>query len=187
MEPLETVLTQIIDEQKRAEEDKASKNILKKITKALQDAFHHLPQEEYSWLQINPGKKLQIVKTEKAALSNNDELIEADPVFMAKEIISNPDQEQKEFFEIPGSLYSAIISPSSVIIGTGDTKTLKIIARDRKKLQLDSGYSVKWYIDEGERFIDNPDKEFIQFKAPDGTNDRTTDVYEEKFIVFIIN
>ena len=166
MKPLETILTQIIDEQKRAEEDKASKNILKKITKALQDAFHHLPQEEYSWLQINPGKKLQIIKSEKEAISENDALIEADPVFMAKEIISNSNQEQKAFFDFPGPLYSAIISPSSVIVGTGDTKTLKIIARDRKKLQLDSGYLVKWYIDEGEGHIDNPDKEFIQFKAP---------------------
>lgn len=163
LDPLKDFLISIIDEQKKAEDDKASKNILKRITKALQDAFHHLPQEEYSWLHINPGKKLEIVKK---LTSSEESDLSADPVYISKEIEEKSLSEQKEFFEIAGPLYSAIISPSSLIIGVGKKKNLKIIARDKSKQQLDSGYSVKWYVEEGEGIIDNPDKEFVQFSAP---------------------
>lgn len=164
LEPLKDFLISIIYDQKSAEDDRASKNILKRITKALQEAFHHLPQEEYSWLQINPGKKLEIVKK---LTSNEENDLSADPVYISKEIEEKSLSEQKEFFEIAGPLYSAIISPSSVIIGVGDKKKLKIIARDKSKRQLDSGYYVKWYVDEGEGVIDNPEKEFVQFTATD--------------------
>jgi len=166
LDPLKDFLIDIIDEQKRAEDDKASKNILKRITKALQDAFHHLPQEEYSWLQIKPGKKLEIVKKDPMLTSGDESDLSADPVYISKEIEDKSGSEQKEFFEIAGPLYSAIISPSSLIIGVGDKKKLRIIARDKSKRQLDSGYSVKWYVDEGEGVIDSPDKEFVQFSAP---------------------
>ncbi len=166
LDPLKDFLIDIIDEQKRAEDDKASKNILKRITKALQDAFHHLPQEEYSWLQIKPGKKLEIVKKSPMLTSGDESDLSADPVYISKEIEEKSGSGQKEFFEIAGPLYSAIISPSSLIIGVGDKKKLRIIARDKSKRQLDSGYSVKWYVDEGEGVIDSPDKEFVQFSAP---------------------
>ena len=164
LDPLKDFLISIIDEQKRAEDERASKNILKRITKALQDAFHHLPQEEYSWLQIKPGKKLEIVKK---MTSSDESDLSADPVYISKEIEEKSGSVQKEFFEIAGPLHSAIISPSSLIIGVGDKKKLKIIARDKNKRQLDSGYSVKWYVDEGEGRIDSPEKEFVQFSAPD--------------------
>ncbi len=163
LDPLKDFHVSIIDEQKKAEDDKASKNILKRITRALQDAFHHLPQEEYSWLQIKPGRKVEIVKKMTSIDERN---LSADPVYISKEIEEKSGSEQKEFFEIAGPLYSAIISPSSLIIGVGDKKKLKIIARDKSKRQLDSGYFVKWYVDEGEGVIDNPDKEFVQFSAP---------------------
>ncbi|MCK5674107.1 MAG: ATP-binding protein [Spirochaetales bacterium] len=167
LEPLKDFLITIINEQKKAEEDKASKNILKKITKALQEAFHHLPQEEYSWLHIKPGKKLEVIRSNKLISDDDRKDTETDPVYLATEIDRISDFDQKEFFEIPGSLYSAIISPSSVVIGVGDKKKLKIIARDKSKRQLDSGYSVKWYVEEGEGVIDNPEKEFVQFTATD--------------------
>ncbi len=166
LQPIEDFLIQIIDEQKKAEEDKASKNILKRITKALQDAFHHLPQEEYSWLQIKQGKKIEVVKQDLMLTTGGSGNPSIDPVYMAKEIEERSNSEQKEFFEIPGPLYSAIISPSSVIVGVGDKKTLKIIARDKRRLQLDSGYTIEWSIVEGVGSIDHPDKEFIEFTAP---------------------
>ncbi len=167
LEPLKEFLSEIIDEQKRAEEDKASKNILKRITKALQDAFHHLPQEEYSWLEIKPGRKLEVVKKNRTLIPEGEEGNDTDPVFIAKEVEEKSNKDQKDFFEIPGALYSAIISPSPVIIGTGDKKTLKIIARDKSKRQLDSGYTVQWFVEEGEGSIDNPEKEFVEFTAPE--------------------
>lgn len=53
--PVEKALTQAIEEHRRAEEAEASRAILKRITKALREAFSMLPAEEYGWLSAAGG------------------------------------------------------------------------------------------------------------------------------------
>ena len=178
IDPVTEVLSEIILEQKKAEEDKASKNILHRITKAIREALYHLPEEEYSWLEVKKRSKIESVK--KGDLEGSENSLNPDssdpnssdpnsetPVYISKDTENMAFEQQKEFFEIPGALYSAIISPASVIIGVGKTKKLKVIARDKNRRQLDSGYYVNWIIKDGEGSIDNPDKEFITFTAPE--------------------
>ncbi|RMG00104.1 MAG: hypothetical protein D6726_11870, partial [Nitrospirae bacterium] len=55
MKPLEERLIEIIQEQKRAEEERASKKILKTVQKALREAILSLPREEYDWFDIHTG------------------------------------------------------------------------------------------------------------------------------------
>lgn len=169
MVPMTKALTDIIEEQKKAEEEKASKNILHKISKAIREALHHLPQEEYSWLSVSQTKKIDVVKKEAqlAGGENSSGAEQIEPIYIASQGGEKGVGGQREFFEIPGALYSAIISPSSAIIGVGKTKRLKVVARDKSKRQLDSGYSVIWYIQEGAGVIDDPEKEFIEFTAPE--------------------
>ena len=50
LEPVEDALLVLLDEQRRAEEDEASRHILNKVTRALREAFLHLPSEDYGWL-----------------------------------------------------------------------------------------------------------------------------------------
>ncbi len=167
IEPLSEKLSEIIEEQKKAEEEKASKNILHKITKALHEAFNHLPQQEYSWLNVAKARKTSIVKMplENSTGSGGD--METNPVYVEKEIEDKKANEQKEFFQIAGPLYSAVIKPSSVVMKVHDEKEFKVMARDKNRRQIDSGYSVIWFIEDGNGRIDNPEKEFITFKAPD--------------------
>ncbi len=165
VEPLGFSLSEIIEEQKRAEEDKASRNILHKITKALHEAFRYLPQDEYSWLEVKKSKKISVVKKE-ALLTGEDGEGPVDPVYVAEESDQDSPGRQKNFFEIPGPLFSAVILPSALVMGVGSEKKLKVVARDKSRRQLDSGYSVIWFIEEGSGEIDNPDSEFITFKAP---------------------
>ncbi len=59
--PVGEALSLVIEAQKKAEEEEASKAILHKVTKALKEAFLLLPSEEYYWLQAQvkqtrPGK-----------------------------------------------------------------------------------------------------------------------------------
>lgn len=161
IKPLEDKLAEIIEEQRNAEEEKASKNILHKITKALHEAFNHLPREEYSWLSVNKAQKVKVVKKE----GDNGGSSDAEPVYVSEESGDKKKGEQKEFFEIAGPLYSAVIVPAAVVVRVGESKKLKVKALDRRKLQIDSGYSVIWYVDEGEGEINDPEKEFIEFKA----------------------
>ncbi|MCK7481179.1 MAG: hypothetical protein M0C28_31265 [Candidatus Moduliflexus flocculans] len=50
LEPLEAMLSELLDEKRRAEEEEASKQILNRVTRAFREAFLHLPSEEYGWL-----------------------------------------------------------------------------------------------------------------------------------------
>ena len=47
MEPVENQLNQIIEEQRKAEEERSSRLILRRVQRALKEAFLRLPQEEY--------------------------------------------------------------------------------------------------------------------------------------------
>ncbi|MDX9800098.1 MAG: ATP-binding protein [Spirochaetia bacterium] len=170
IEPLTEAVAEIVDEQKRAEEEKTSKNILHRISKAIQEALNFLPEDDYGWLSIPRKTKIQIAgnESENRNIENGKELSDqTEPVYIASSPEESEEQKtQKDFYEIPGSLYSAIISPASIVTGVGEMKKLKIIARDKNRRQLDSGYSVKWSIREGEGELDSLDKEFVNFKAP---------------------
>ena len=50
LEPLEEALMGLLEEQRKAEEEEASKQILNRVTRAFREAFLHLPSEEYGWL-----------------------------------------------------------------------------------------------------------------------------------------
>ena len=53
LEPLESKLVEIIDEQRRAEEEQASREQLRAIQRAFREALLALPAEEYDWFDIH--------------------------------------------------------------------------------------------------------------------------------------
>jgi hypothetical protein len=57
MEGVEGALIEAIGEYRRAEDEEASKAMLKRITKALKEAFSMLPAEEYGWLSVKDGAR----------------------------------------------------------------------------------------------------------------------------------
>ena len=166
LKPLADKLAKVIEEQKRAEEEKASRKMLYKITKALQEAYNHLPQDEYSWLAVKKAKKIEIVKEESTVSAESAGSGDSDPVYISKEVSAVEKGGQQDFFDYPGPLYSAVIKPASVVMRVGETKKLRIAARDRKKHEIEADYQVIWFIEDGEGEIDNPDSKFITFTAP---------------------
>jgi hypothetical protein len=52
LEPLESYVKGLIDEQQRAEEEQASQQSLKAIQKAFHEAMLALPREEYDWFDV---------------------------------------------------------------------------------------------------------------------------------------
>ena len=52
---VEASLTDVIDEQRRAEEERASRKMLRTIQKAFKEALLALPMEEYDWFDIQKG------------------------------------------------------------------------------------------------------------------------------------
>lgn len=163
---LEKTLNSIVEREKKAAEEEASKNILRSIKKALKEALLRLPQEEYDWFnlfaekkRIQPGKENTNKERENISKKENINIIEHTDDEKEDEI-------QKQFFDYPGPLYSAMISPSSCITMVDTKKILRVIPRDKKRKIVDRDLEISWSIKEGDGKIDKPENEIINFEAP---------------------
>ena len=54
--PLEARLATIIEDQQRAEEERASRDVLRSVQGALKEALLALPAEEYDWFDLHRGE-----------------------------------------------------------------------------------------------------------------------------------
>jgi len=156
---LEKKLLKIIEEQRRAEEERASARILRSVQKALKEALMALPVEEYDWFDIHdygpsrPSKNrssLPIQEKEETVLANSPPLETSG---------------QKQFFEFSGPLFSVKISPQSCVLPVGETKTFRAITRDRNKKPVEEKLLFSWEIIEGNGKLESTESEIAQFTA----------------------
>ena len=176
LEPLAEALIEVIGEQQRAEEEKASHRILHRISRALREALSYLPDEEYGWLSIGAGSgnrtTTQAVKT--VYIGGDGESVaddsggnnETSPVFI-NEAVPEKEEAQREFFDIPGALFSASISPGKAVIPVGEKKRFSVIAKDRKGVRLDAGFSVRWELTDKQGAIDDSSSIYVSYNAPE--------------------
>jgi len=157
LEPLEATLTERIEEQRRAENERASRRMLRAIHKALREALLALPEEEYDWFDVRrqqrrpgPGSEGEPPVLESGAADSADEA-EAEP--------------QKQFFEFPGPLYQLKISPASCVLGVGKQRPLRALCRDRKGRTVDESLTFEWRIAEGGGHLDNATSEIATLHA----------------------
>ncbi len=159
LEPVEARLLQIIEEQRRAEDERASREVLKAIQKAFQEALLVLPVEEYDWFAVRgrgAGRGRPEEAPEGVPISETAETPEGEA--------SRP--EQKKFFEYAGPLFSVLVSPASCVVPVGQSRTLRAVARDRSRHLVEQDVSFRWEIVEGEGRLENPDGEIAAFHAP---------------------
>jgi len=196
LEPVEEALLVLLDERKHAEDEEASKQILGRVTRAFREAFLHLPSEEYGWLSAKvresrrptPGDAPQaggaagampgLAPGEKGADASSSSPLSAaeEALAIAEEneasfgdYLPEPDEAaeaQKSFFDFPGPLFKLMISPASSVIGVGEEKRLKAVARDRSGRGIDSGLDFEWRVLEGGGGLEGIDSAFAQYTAP---------------------
>ena len=170
LEPVEEHLRQIIEEQRKAEEERSSRQILRKVQRALKEAFLRLPQEEYDWFD------LQSLKTRK----------KRDPLFSASSIVGpareensregdghgtapeldGSDDGHREFFEFAGPLFSVLISPKSSVVSVDRRKKYRALCRDRSRRTVWKDLIYRWAIINGEGQLRSNDEESVVFIAP---------------------
>jgi hypothetical protein len=158
----EAMLLQIIVEQRRAEDERASHKMLTTIRKAFQEALMVLPAEEYDWFDIQTGNRGRPLQST------------ADPQGVAAEAVdegSLPGGEthrrQKQFFEYAGPLFSVRVSPQSSVVPVNQAKTYRAVARDRSRILVEHDLGFQWRIVEGAGALDNDQSEIVTFNAPD--------------------
>ena len=161
MEPVAKALLDLIKEQRRAEEDRASRKMLRTIQKAFREALISLPPEEYDWFDIHAnssdGRLRPKAATEGLAISGAAECdAENEP----------PASPQKAFFEFAGPLFSVRIAPASCVVPVGESRTFRAIARDRARHLVEHDLTFSWDIVEGEGTLEDVKTEIATFTAP---------------------
>ena len=106
-------MNELIEERRRAEEEEASREILKKIRSAFREALLALPAEEYDWFNIKTLSQNSPTKGEPDGVPLSDRSGGAEPSTSEDAQVAKDGEPQKQFFEFPGPLSSIQISPAS--------------------------------------------------------------------------
>ncbi len=155
--PIEKMLLWIIEEQQRAEEERASHDVLRSIQKALREALLALPAEEYDWFEVRAeAGKRPMPPTE------TDGSIEG---VSLNGVATESTEPQKQFFEYAGPLYSVKMSPASAVVPVNGLKNIRAIPRDRARHVVEQDVSFQWQIVEGEGRLENETGEIVTFHA----------------------
>jgi hypothetical protein len=157
---VETAVHRIIEQQIEAEEDQASRDVLKSIQKALKEALLSLPPEEYDWFDLrsreSPGPK-QPPNVDDA----DDPLIIRD----AAKTLGEQPAAQKQFFEYAGPLFKVRISPASAVVAIGSARNFRAVPRDRSGHLVEQDLLYQWTVVEGRARLENDQAEICSFHA----------------------
>ncbi len=170
LRPLEEAVAQVIDEQKRAEEEEASRSILRKVTKALREAFLMLPREEYGWLDARQHASGGAREADGGGASSRagdgagGESPEEAGIGTVEPAVG--EEGQRSFFEYPGPLFRVLVSPRSSMVLVDKRAKLHAMARDKSKRAIDSGVDFTWRVIEGAGRIEPADGEFVEYLSP---------------------
>ena len=165
LEPLERRLVELIEEQRRAQEERASRDQLRVIQRAFRKALLALPAEEYDWFDIRartfrpaaggPGEaaSLETLELVDGALPGAPEPPRGEPA-------------QREFFEHAGPLFSVVVSPASSIVRVGEERELRALPRDRARRRVERDLEFAWRVVEGMGELTGGKDQAAVFQAP---------------------
>src|SRR5919106_311926 len=157
--PLETNLTEILEAQRRAEEEQASRELLQTIQRAFREAFLALPAEEYDWFDIHSrahrmsGGSLGDVGTAERLIAG----------------VTEPETgngKQRRFFEFAGPLFTVAISPASSVVRVGEQRSLRALPYDRSRRRVETDLTFAWDVIEGGGALEHRHDQVATFIAP---------------------
>jgi hypothetical protein len=164
---LERQLIEIIDEQRRAAEEQASRELLRTIQRAFREALLALPAEEYDWfdIQVRAARPTPILFEGESApipLNGNEDMISgaAEP--------ERQEDKQRQFFEFAGPLFSVTISPASSVLRVGGSREFRALPRDRSRRRVEQDLEFHWEIVEGTGTLEGIHNQAVLFQ---GTED----------------
>jgi hypothetical protein len=164
LQQVEHRLVEIIEDQRRAEDQRASRELLRTIQRAFREALLALPAEEYDWfdIQVRAARPAPDVpeKGQPVDASDGEEdlgVAESSPTA----------DKQRQFFEFAGPLFGVTISPASSIVRVGANKELRALPRDRSRRRVEQDLEFRWEILEGEGTLQGIHHQAATFKAGD--------------------
>jgi hypothetical protein len=156
--PVEARLVELIEERKRAEEEKSSRDTLRAIQRAFREAMLALPAEDYDWFEVSARRK---------AAPGEDAAPPPDEAANGIPVPPEGEPAQRRFFEFAGPLYGVRIAPAACTVAVGASRTLRAIARDASRRPIAEGVAYAWRLIEGGGRIESPQAEYALYHAPE--------------------
>jgi Histidine kinase-, DNA gyrase B-, and HSP90-like ATPase len=156
--PLEEKLIEMLEAQRRAEEEQASRELLQTIQRAFRDALLALPAEEYDWFDIH--SRVQRSSGKNREFDAGEVLTAGAPEPEAGDV------KQRQFFEYAGPLFSVVVSPASSVVRVDEQRSLRALPYDRARRRVETDLTFKWEITEGGGALDRPHDQAVNFLAP---------------------
>jgi len=164
---LEATLDEAVRQQQHAAEEKSNENTLRAIQRAFREALLVLPEEEYDWFEAyGVGDR----RKRSGARSGLPLPVHSEGASDAELDASNGDEEQREFFEYAGPLYSVRIAPATCAMPVNTSRQLRAIARDRGGRQIDQDIAYQWSVLEGHAQLSNETGEVVTLTSPQEPN-----------------
>jgi hypothetical protein len=161
--PVTEAVSGAIEERRRAQEERASREILRSIHRAFREAMLSLPAEEYDWFEITEGRESGKQTSRRPAPELPPD--ESSMDLAGPETGSGPAPRQREFFNFPGPLYSVVIAPSACTMPVAAQRNFHAVPRDRSRRLVDRSIAIKWQIIEGGGELDHSDSAIVQYRA----------------------
>ena len=177
LQPVESQLLEVLAEQRRVEEERAQRDVLKSVQRALREALLALPEEDYDWFDVygiragagrngrKTGNERPLAVPDQTGRRGAGGGFETDPESESLDVES--ESRPRDFFDFPGPLHSVVVSPRSCVVPVGDSKGMRTLCRDQRSRLVEADLRFSWQVVEGNGSLDNDDGEFVTFQAPD--------------------
>jgi Histidine kinase-, DNA gyrase B-, and HSP90-like ATPase len=167
LRPLEAHVEDLIDEQRRAEEEQASRQLLRAIQRAFREAMLALPPEEYDWFDIQARAKRTRGGRSAANGGEGEEAPAGEQELLgALEPDGSAEPQQRRFFEHAGPLFGAVISPAASTVAVGETRRFTALPRDRSRRRVEEDLRFRWEVAEGGGELRGERDQQCEFVAP---------------------
>jgi hypothetical protein len=164
LQPLEAKLVEIIEAQRRAEEEQASREQLRAIQRAFREALLALPAEEYDWFDIHARVFRPVSDSSEGADRRLAPSALEEPFPGAME---PGEDKRRQFFEFAGPLFSVAVSPVSSIVRVGAMKELRAPPRDRSRRRVEEDLEFHWQLVGGPGTLTGVRNQAVTFLAPE--------------------
>ena len=163
---LEAHLNDLIDAQRRAEEEQANRESLRVIQRAFREAMLVLPREEYDWFDI-PSRIPQDsgASEPRGGLESGD--MHGEEAALGVEEPQKEASAQRQFFDYAGPLHSVLISPTTSTVAVKESRRFRALPRDRSRRRVEEDLTFAWAILEGGGTLSSTSDQEITFEAPD--------------------
>jgi hypothetical protein len=161
LEPLESHVEELIEEQRRAEEEQATQQSLRAIQRAFHQALLALPREEYAWFNLR-----RRAMREGGGRSGDSNMADVEFENAMPGLIEPADPRQIDLFDYAGPLHRVEIAPAAMIVALNQVRKFRALPQDRAQRHVQDGVWFAWRILEGGGLLQSAADQEVEFRAP---------------------